>query len=271
MLSKCLIPIDPGSANQPYIYVKESNNDILEHLMNLRDGSNPSAMISPEEVAERCMTVIFASMVTTAGAMVHVIHDIAGRGQMPVTVARPGTDETHSTTLWDALYDEQQYALKICEGVVSVRMMEYLPLLTSFIKESMRMSSLSIQSVRYAVSDGNFGGFALDSGTMVGMSGSLSSFNPDVYPHPYDFIPTRFIKNTDSDPASSSEFGLFPFGIGKHVCVGRYFAYAELHIVAMTLMQRYKFNTVDGGVSKCVWEPAGCHRVEKETVFIKTQ
>lgn len=252
----------------------KTRDDLLQHLIMLNSGDS---LISPEEVAERCMAVIFASMVTTAGAMVHLLNDLASRGSMKISWP-PASDKqldnehvnaTSTVTLWDALYMEQKEVLSRYDGNVNMSTISQLPLLSSFIKESMRMSGTVIQNARYCVSDGKIGEYAVKADTMVYLSGSLTNYDPSIFAYPDVFDPLRFMNIRDSDPAATSEVGLVPFGVGRHVCVGRYFATAELHIISMILMQKYDLTTVSGEVPAYVWEPAGSRRASSPILFIK--
>lgn len=254
---------------------EKSRDDLLQHLINFNSG-DPSA--NPEAIADRCMAVIFASMLTTAGAMMHLLYDLAGRATMRIPrnlcqdklSGLASSDNVTSTVmLWDALQAEQKEALARCDGTISTSTISELPLLSSFIKESMRMSGAVIQSARYCVNDGKIGELALNADTMVYLSGTLTNYDPSIFANPDVFDPLRFINIRDSDPAAASQVGLFPFGIGRHVCVGRFFAMAELHIISMMLMQRYDFRTVKDEEPAYIWEPAGVNRVSSPILFTK--
>jgi cytochrome P450 len=52
-----------------------TTNDFLSVLIQTTIGGQ---LLSAEQIADRCMTLIFASMATTAGAMRHALYDLAG-------------------------------------------------------------------------------------------------------------------------------------------------------------------------------------------------
>jgi cytochrome P450 family 49 subfamily A len=62
---------------------------------------------------------------------------------------------------------------------------------------------------------------------------------PEYFPKPSEFLPERWMKNTD--PASHEgcpahqhkihPFASLPFSFGRRTCLGKRFAYLELHIL----------------------------------------
>lgn len=58
------------------------------------------------------------------------------------------------------------------------------------------------------------------------------------YPNPYDFKPERFFV---ADGQLNDDTVDFPFGFGRRVCVGRYFADASLWISIVSLLATFRF------------------------------
>lgn len=246
--------------------------DLLQYMLDVADTAT-GEVVSPDCIAERAMTLIFSSMVTTAGVLNHVLCDLAGRGDdlMPACSASPPDAKR---TVWECLHAEQVAALRAADGL-NEQALEKLPLLTAFILESMRMGSMTVQQSRLCIKDGLLGGYVIEEGTLVFISGELAHKDPTTFPDPQVFKPLRFLDLTQgggaSDPASSESMGLFPFGIGRHVCVGRNFAMAELKMTIVVLMQRYRFRTTSGKVPAYRGEPSFCERFPEEVVFERVQ
>jgi len=253
--------------------------DFLTHLAKLRHKS-------PEDIAKRMMAFIFASMVTSAGALTHAIYDLAGRQKE-----------------WDVLLNEQKIVIAKHGTDLTKAAMDDMPCLHAFIWESMRHAALPIQQARIVVaedgvilrsqkhqkkedsnSDENntkIEELFIPKGATVMMSGYLASTDETTIDCPNEFKPDRFLErktissdSTDensisqvkltSDPASK---GFFPFGIGKHHCPGRQFALAEIKGSLCVLLRSYKFQTVSGKVPKYNLIAADTLRVNEPVEF----
>ncbi len=71
------------------------------------------------------------------------------------------------------------------------------------------------------------------------MSTLLLHHRDDLYPHPFDFRPDRFI-GTRTDPMT-----LLPFGGGNRRCLGAHLAMTELQIVVGDILRRVELETHD--------------------------
>ncbi|KAK3268743.1 hypothetical protein CYMTET_22768 [Cymbomonas tetramitiformis] len=152
-------------------------SDLLSSLMACKDRDGHA--YSPEYLGKRMMTLIFSSMVTTAGALTQVLYDIAGRREY-----------------WDRLYQEQATALAQTGGKLTKATLETVPFLTAFIRESMRMGSLPVQQARYCLQDTEVAGYHVPAGTTVVISGVLTAFNETFFKDPSTFNPGRFLDDT---------------------------------------------------------------------------
>ena len=231
------------------------SDNFLDHLLDaILD--DQSEQIDSEKIIDYCMTLIFSAMVTTASTMVHVLNDLAGRGELIIEY------KGKNCSLLEALEEELQER----EDRLT------FPLLDSFIYETIRMSPLPIQQARKALTSGIMGGYQIPKDSMVYLSGLLASEDPDVFDDPNTFIPTRFlqvnINNRTGDPIGVEPVGLFPFGVGRHVCVGRFFAMAEIRAVVSNITSKYRLaaipipnkNHAVDTVPAYRWHAAGCDR-----------
>jgi cytochrome P450 len=73
--------------------------------------------------------------------------------------------------------------------------------------------------------------------TVVAMAAWTLHRNPDVFPDPEKYDPTRW-----SDPATARilDKNMMPFGGGSRVCVGMPLAYAELYITIGLFIHRFE-------------------------------
>ncbi|KAB8315452.1 cytochrome P450 [Tolypothrix campylonemoides VB511288] len=81
-------------------------------------------------------------------------------------------------------------------------------------------------------------GYELSPGTVL--IGNIYSTHQreDLYPHPKEFNPERFLEK------QFSPYEFFPFGGGSRVCIGGAFALFEMKLVLATILSRYQLELV---------------------------
>ena len=63
--------------------------------------------------------------------------------------------------------------------------------------------------------------------------------DPDAFPDPTVFKPERFL---NEDGAFAPDERVVPFGVGKHVCLGKELADAQCYLFPAVLLQRFTFH-----------------------------
>ena len=228
-------------------------DDLLTTMMSARkkDGSENPDLLSDVVVADYMISLIFASMSTTAGVLTNVFYELAGRPEYQSSLRLEGAT-----------------ALKICGGKIAnvggVAFLDRLPLMTSFIREAVRLASLPIQGVRVAREECVLNGVRIPKGSVVTNCGILAHYDETAYADPFEFKASRF---DGVDVETSDKFN--PFGIGRHVCPGRHFAMAEIKVSLTLLLQEWSFSTVSGKVPKYAFLPTETLRVDEPVVFTK--
>ncbi|GMH65984.1 hypothetical protein TrRE_jg10694 [Triparma retinervis] len=226
-------------------------SDVLSNVLKAKDpktGEQPTA----DKIGDYMISVIFASMSTTAGVLTHVVFDIAGR---PNFAKR--------------LRDETAKALKEGGGKVDAKFMERTPNLTAFVRESVRLASLPIQGVRWSVKDTLVKDILIPKNTLVTNSGILAHYDETVFENPMDFDPQRFLEDGVKLIEDPSKLGFSPFGTGRHVCPGRHFAMAEVHVGVALLLQEFSWKTVSGDVPKYKFVATETLRFDEDIEFTK--
>jgi len=230
----------------------EEGSDVLSNVLKARDpqtGEQPSA----DKIGDYMISVIFASMSTTAGVLTHVVFDIAGRPDFA-----------------KKLRVETANAIREGGGKIDDNYMERVPQLTAFIRESVRLASLPIQGVRWSVKDVELNGMVIPKGTLVTNSGILAHYDETVFSSPTTFDPERFLedgsKKLIEDP---SKLGFAPFGTGRHICPGRHFAMAEVHVGVGLLLQQFEWRTLSGEVPKYKFVATETLRFDEDIEFTK--
>lgn len=198
------------------------------------------------------ISVIFASMSTTAGVLTHVVFDIAGRPNF----AKP-------------IREEVEIALREGDGKVDKHFMERTPLLTAFVRESVRLASLPIQGVRWSMKDTLVKDIVIPKNTLVTNSGILAHYDDTAFENPMDFNPGRFLEDGVKLIEDPSKLGFSPFGTGRHICPGRHFAMAEVHVGVALLLQEFSWKTVSGDVPKYKFVATETLRFDEDIEFTK--
>jgi cytochrome P450 len=178
----------------------EEREDILSMLVAARfeDGSE----MSDAELRDQLMTLLMAGHETTA---------------------------TGLAWAFDLLFRAPDKLDRLGEEVADGEGNGYL---AAVIKETLRIRPVVPFVGRELREETELGGYELPAGTVVMPAIYLAHTRPDVYPHPYEFRPERFL---DDGPET---YGWIPFGGGTRRCIGAAFAELEMRIVLSTILRR---------------------------------
>ena len=80
-------------------------------------------------------------------------------------------------------------------------------------------------------------------GKLVGVSPAVSNRMPECFPDPDRFDPTRYEKGREEEKQLSA---WIPFGGGRHICIGRHFAEAQVRLIMHHMVRRYRWRVPDG-------------------------
>lgn len=105
------------------------------------------------------------------------------------------------------------------------------------ISESLRARTVLDVVGRRVRSSFDLGGWWIPQGRTVLVRLADIHDNPEIFPHPERFEPTRFL---GTKPAPQT---WLPFGVGTRRCVGNDFVSAEMDIVLRTVLQNFRIQT----------------------------
>jgi cytochrome P450 len=131
------------------------------------------------------------------------------------------------------------------EGVLGGRAATFddlprLPLLNAAILESQRiLTVVPISLPRVAAHPTCLAGVTLPAGTLATGALLASHHDPDVFPEPRRFRPSRW---DTLDPAHLT-YQYLPYGAGPRRCLGAAFADLQLRVTLSVLLQRFAFET----------------------------
>ncbi|KAL8719998.1 MAG: hypothetical protein Q9225_003068 [Loekoesia sp. 1 TL-2023] len=145
-----------------------------------------------------------------------------------------------------------------------------LPILDSFIKESVRLNPLDLMSIRRkALKPFQFpdGGPQLQPGQIACVSAYDIMHDPAKYPNPHDFNGLRFVESSNGkekkpggaeEPLRGTKFvdgsKDFPiWGFGSKICPGRWHGALVIKMVVVELLKRYDFHLEDENAKTHFW------------------
>jgi cytochrome P450 len=136
----------------------------------------------------------------------------------------------------DKLVEELCKAWPDKELPMSYEVLEKLPYMTAFIKESLRFSYGAIHPTPRVVHHNTpeIGGLKLPPGTVVEMSSYFMLMNPDVFTDPHVFNPDRWL----AEDINEIMHDLVSFGKGPRICLGQNLAWCELYLIFGNLFRK---------------------------------
>ncbi|KAI1155102.1 cytochrome P450 [Nemania diffusa] len=166
--------------------------------------------------------------------------------------------ETTASTLMVAVYfiliDKHNILSRLREEVESLMStgisrpsiadLETLPWLTAVIKETLRISTLTVRLTRVAPDEAlQYKDWVMPAGTPVSMTLREISLDPEIFPSPMEFRPERWLPSNPN--LEQCNRYLMAFSRGSRMCLGINLAHAELYIVLAALFRHKEFELYD--------------------------
>lgn len=192
--------------------------DALSLMLNAHDSQGA---ITDHEMIGQVALMFCAAHLTTAHTLAWTLFLLA---EHPTSMA-----ELH-----------QEYQACLDGGFPSLEQLDRLSVTDRVIKESMRVLPASSYSQRVAAVPTQLGPFSLPAGAGVVFSQFMTHHMPDLFPHPEQFRPDRWLT------ISPSPYEYLPFGAGPRMCIGAPLAMLILKSVLPTILQRFKLTMVPG-------------------------
>jgi cytochrome P450 family 110 len=180
-------------------------------------GEEPLGMLGDDELRDQIMSLLFAGHETTASATAWVLYCL-------------GRDEK---VRHDVI---AELATASNEGSDPAQ----VPLLHAVIQEALRLYPPAIiAGKRMLTADGELLGKPLPVGTIVTPCIYLAHHQPDLFPSPRQFDPSRFLGNRVSRQY------YFPFGGGARRCLGSELAMLEIRMITAAVLRRCQLHCVN--------------------------
>ncbi|XP_071131030.1 cytochrome P450 10-like isoform X1 [Mytilus edulis] len=134
--------------------------------------------------------------------------------------------------------------------------------LKACVKESIRKTfPLSSGTGRYLETDLEVGGYEIPKDTLVVVNSALMSNDERFFPRPTEYLPERWLRDTEGELAISRNFpfAYTPFGYGPRSCLGQRFAENEIFIAVIKILQNFEISL-----------PAGVTEVKSDYTLFRT-
>jgi cytochrome P450 len=94
-------------------------------------------------------------------------------------------------------------------------------------------------------------GQPIPAGTEVGVAAYTIHLNPAYYPRPFEFLPERWLEESDNESALTLARSAFAaFSTGRHSCVGKELAYMEMTLLVARIVHQYDIKLVGDDETK---------------------
>ncbi|HEX5405697.1 MAG TPA: cytochrome P450 [Pseudonocardiaceae bacterium] len=178
-------------------------DDVLSRLLCTTDDGDG---LSDAELRDQLITLLLAGHETTATALAWAMHELARRPAQ-LRAAQQAADE----------HDD-----------------DYL---TAVAKETLRLRPVIYEVARKLTEPVDIGGYRLPAGAVVAPAIGLVQTDPNNYPEPDEFRPSRFL---DGQPPANT---WIPFGGGVRRCLGAGFSLLEASVVLGEVLRRFDIGT----------------------------
>lgn len=195
--------------------------DLLSTLVDWRDPQTGEGL-SNVQLRDEIVTILIAGHETTAIALAWAWHLLAEN--LPVLRAL------------------QREVDEVLNGrLPSIADLPRLPWNESVLNEAMRLYPPVWMMVRRAEKPEEIGGYSIPQDAFVLVSAYTTQRHPQFWENPEVFDPERFTPNTSP---KRPLYAHFPFGGGRHLCLGMRFALIEGQLILAALAQKFDFHSL---------------------------
>lgn len=198
----------------------DDRRDVLSTLLRARD--EDGSQLAEDDLVVHAAVLLTASHETSANTIAWTLLLLAAHPRVYADLA-------------DELSSELRGAAPTSEDLAR------LPLLDRVVKESQRLLPASaILFFRAAQEPFALGGYDLPAGTRLLTSPFVAHRDPDLYPAPGRFDPSRW------ERLEPTTYEYLPFGAGPRLCIGAQFAAQAVRIALAGILSRFRFAMVAG-------------------------
>ncbi|XP_064551997.1 uncharacterized protein LOC135437852 [Drosophila montana] len=201
-------------------------NDLIQLLIELGERTDETeAALSFEQIAAQALVFFLAGFDTSSTTMSFCLYELA---------LNPAVQQQ--------LRQEIQGTLKRHKQQLSYECLQEMTYLNQVVAETLRKYPVLPHLVRRTTNAYNVpeSSLVLEPGTRVMIPVHSIHHDPDIYPDPESFDPSRFEPEAI---LSRHQFAYLPFGNGPRACIGERFGLMQVKIGIVTLLRHYQFRS----------------------------
>lgn len=224
------------------IQTGEKRNDLIDLLVELKqthenEGSINGVQFSGDDLVAQAATFFTAGFETSSSAIAFTLHELA----LDMDVQR---------TLRNEILD----ALKKSDGKITYDMAMTLPYLDMVVSETLRkhppLAFLErVVNTNYKLPNSDL---ILEKGTPVYISMTGMHYDPEYFPDPEKFDPTRF---TEENKQNRPSFTYFPFGEGPRNCIGLRMGLMQTKLGLIKILSKCEVSPCEKTSKKVILDP----------------
>ncbi|KNA13824.1 hypothetical protein SOVF_113240 [Spinacia oleracea] len=211
--------------------LNEGGFDLLSRV--LMASQLNGSIISDTEVAGRIIALLFASFFTTSNTITFVIDNLAKYPHVYEKVLQEQLEIAQSKETGELL------------NWKDVQKMKYS---WSMVCETMRLEPPAQGSFRETMTDVTYAGFKIPKGWKVHWNNHSTNMDPNIFPDPEKFDPSRFESN------KVPPFAFVPFGAGPRMCGGKEYTRIEILVFLHSVVTKFKFHKANPN-EKVIYNP----------------
>lgn len=200
--------------------------DLLSYL--LVTGNENGQLLSEIEIIDNMLMLLYAGHDTSSSVITVLLKYLAEMPNVYDEVLREQRDVAMSKNDGELLGWEDMHKMKYSWSVVSEVMRLWSPISGTF-KES--------------IADFTYAGFTIPRGWKLYWSVSSTHMNPEYFPVPEKFDPSRF------EGEGPAPYTYVPFGGGPRMCPGKEFARLEILVFLYNVVRKFRWEEVYPGES----------------------
>ncbi|XP_076289946.1 cytochrome P450 6k1-like [Lasioglossum baleicum] len=224
------------------IQTGEKRNDLIDILIELKqthenEGSIDGVQFSGDDLVAQAATFFTAGFETTSSVIAFCLHELALHMDV-------------QTTLRNEILD----ALEKNDGKITYDMIMTLPYLDMVVSETLRkhppLGFLErVVNTNYKVPNSDL---ILEKGTPVYISMFGMHYDPEYFPDPEKFDPSRF---TDENKQNRPSFTYFPFGEGPRNCIGLRMGLMQSKLGLFKIISKCEVSRCEKTTDKLILDP----------------
>ncbi|PYI09748.1 cytochrome P450 [Aspergillus sclerotiicarbonarius CBS 121057] len=207
-------------------------SDLLQHMVEEGKRPDSGSKMATRDIVDQMAEILLAGSETTSGTIACVFLEL---------VRHPHVKKKLMASL---------PVLQPTEPIVSsktVRTDARYEYLEACIRETLRLHPIASEMGRRTGKEPiELCGYLLPPHTVVSASYRDLHRNPAYWPQSLRFWPERWLAHRPPKVPSPDMHAYYPFSAGKHSCIGKNFAWAEMRMVTANLLSRFNFTEVPG-------------------------